>query len=1229
MDAIRTPLNRKALIILTAALLAAVPAFAAGSLNVNGGASAAVPLNGANTTATVSATSTGSAISYTASIAWDATGAKNWLSPISAGTTPATVYVTMTSIPSPSYGPGPFTATITLTDTANSADTAKIVVTFTPGSGIGPTGPVSVTPGSLSLQLSTAGSAQGALTVQSTSASSTSFTAYATSQTSGWSLNVSQTAGSVSSSSPFIITVTASTSLTTGTTYTGTVTVTPSGYSPIPVNVTLTVTGSGGGGGNGNTDLTLTNGSVTASNLSLAAAYNTGGSVPATIATLPVSSASGQTNYRILSIVYASGANWLAIPNFDGSTPVTVPIGTALVLTTASGVTSLATGSYQATVSLGETSVAGPFATVLVTLYVNSPIPAVSASPANWTLTAALNGSPQTQTFIITPGPGTTLGTVSSDSVWIIAGALAANGSLLVTADPTGLTVGTYSGNVLVNSNAAGSPLQIPITMVVSSSGGAGGAQVVAPGSLTFAYQINGPALLPPTVTIPGTAGQSFTATADQSWVDLDPPGAPLPGSMLVRINTAGLAAQTTPYTSNITVTTPNGAAIIPVKLLVTASPVIFPNPGSLTFTSTGSGYASQKVDFVATDNSTLTLTASALNTPWVQFTMAPNAATHGQTLTVSVNATGMATGTYSGVIQVASSGFVNSPVNYPVVLVVNGGGNGQGGALTLSYNTLTFNAVVNGLPSTQTLTVGSNSGATPFTALSQTLTGSGWLTISPSGDLTTSQDITVTANPAGLAVGTYNGTILLTANSVTQQVPVALVVSATVTGGNVQVAPTSLNLSYQIGGTAPTAQLQVSNAVSGSAQIGFTVAALNASWLTVTPASANTPATLAVGVNTAGLTAGPYNGTIQISPTGGQAVNVPVALTVTAPSISVAATTLTFNYQAGGSQPAPQTVQVTGGANANFTARASSTGGWLSVTPASGTANPATLTVSVNTAGLTAGTSYPGTITVTGVSPTTGSATINVTLNVTSPSPAISGLGNAASGYSLSISPGELISIYGTQLGPATPVLTQLDSTGKYVATTLGGVQVFVSGYAAPVMYASAGQVNAVVPYEVASLKSVSVWVKYMNQTSNTVTVALSATAPGVFTLNASGSGQGLILNAADYGVNGPAKPAAKGSYVLVYVTGEGQTMPSGTTGLVTVAQAVVPYTPGPLLTVVPWVNGQIAYFNFAGEAPGFVAGVMQLNVQIPANAPSGDLPLVVSVGGNNSQTGVTVRVQ
>ncbi len=68
---------------------------------------------------------------------------------------------------------------------------------------------------------------------------------------------------------------------------------------------------------------------------------------------------------------------------------------------------------------------------------------------------------------------------------------------------------------------------------------------------------------------------------------------------------------------------------------------------------------------------------------------------------------------------------------------------------------------------------------------------------------------------------------------------------------------------------------------------------------------------------------------------------------------------------------------------------------------------------------------------------------------------------------------------------------------------------------------------------------------------------------------------------------------------------------------------------TPAPLLPIGVTINGQPALYVYAGEAPGLVAGMMQLNVQIPANAPSGDLPILVSIGGNTSQNGVTVSVR
>jgi len=96
------------------------------------------------------------------------------------------------------------------------------------------------------------------------------------------------------------------------------------------------------------------------------------------------------------------------------------------------------------------------------------------------------------------------------------------------------------------------------------------------------------------------------------------------------------------------------------------------------------------------------------------------------------------------------------------------------------------------------------------------------------------------------------------------------------------------------------------------------------------------------------------------------------------------------------------------------------------------------------------------------------------------------------------------------------------------------------------------------------------------------------------------------------------------------VFMTGEGQTSPAGVTGKITTATLPPPQvTPAPLLAVGVLINGLPALPVYAGEAPGYAAGLMQLNVQIPANAQPGNLSIQVSIGGNFSQTGVTVSVQ
>jgi uncharacterized protein (TIGR03437 family) len=131
----------------------------------------------------------------------------------------------------------------------------------------------------------------------------------------------------------------------------------------------------------------------------------------------------------------------------------------------------------------------------------------------------------------------------------------------------------------------------------------------------------------------------------------------------------------------------------------------------------------------------------------------------------------------------------------------------------------------------------------------------------------------------------------------------------------------------------------------------------------------------------------------------------------------------------------------------------------------------------------------------------------------------------------------------------------------------------------------------------------------------------------PGIFTANASGTGQAVALNQ-DYTVNSASNPIGAGGIVILYVTGEGQTNPGGVDGL----PAVAPY-PAPLLQVSVTIGNVPAQVAYAGGAPGLVAGVMQVNVVVPAFVSPGasgaqQMPVTLTVGNSTSQAGVTIAV-
>src|SRR5262249_18460864 len=160
---------------------------------------------------------------------------------------------------------------------------------------------------------------------------------------------------------------------------------------------------------------------------------------------------------------------------------------------------------------------------------------------------------------------------------------------------------------------------------------------------------------------------------------------------------------------------------------------------------------------------------------------------------------------------------------------------------------------------------------------------------------------------------------------------------------------------------------------------------------------------------------------------------------TVATPTITVSPPQLTFAYQIGGPTLNPQTLQVTGstsGVTFNVRPTTSSGGNWLSVDPSSGTA-PAAISVSVDPLNLPTG-SYQGTISVSGTNGASSSPVVPISLTVTARPPTITSLVNAASFLNQALSPGEVLSIFGTAIGPPLALQLQLDPTGK-VSTSLG----------------------------------------------------------------------------------------------------------------------------------------------------------------------------------------------
>jgi uncharacterized protein (TIGR03437 family) len=321
---------------------------------------------------------------------------------------------------------------------------------------------------------------------------------------------------------------------------------------------------------------------------------------------------------------------------------------------------------------------------------------------------------------------------------------------------------------------------------------------------------------------------------------------------------------------------------------------------------------------------------------------------------------------------------------------------------------------------------------------------------------------------------------------------------------------------------------------------------------------------------------------------------------------------------------PASQIFPTSGGTNnVSVTApsgcdwAAASNSGFVSVTSGStGTGNGS---VGYSVAANTAASARSGTLTIAG-------QTFGVIQAGTSPPNVFSGgvVNNASFAPDPApLAPGSIAAIFGSNMNDGSQVPSSGFGADGKLLTTLGAASVKINGFDAPIFYSFASQIGVQIPYELSGQTSASLVLTVAGQSGTPRTIFLGATAPGIFTLNQAGTGQGAILIANSDILVAPvgsisgriSRPAQRGEIITIFCTGLGVVSPSLSTG----AQAGANLTPTQATVTI---DGLPATVQYSGTAPGFV-GLYQVNATVPNGARfANNVTVTVSLGGKISNT-------
>jgi uncharacterized protein (TIGR03437 family) len=923
------------------------------------------------------------------------------------------------------------------------------------------------------------------------------------------------------------------------------------------------------------------------------------------------------------SVRYLSpGTGWLSVDPATGNLPA--------ILTISADASKLAEGTHYGQVMI-TAGASGTYVNVSFTVGSTQGAGSLAAAPSSVTFAGSPGlGSLPSQTISVTKA-GDPTGAVSFTAMATSTGWLSLAPAfqvvttpavLSVGADQTGLT-GTRTGTITLTPVNGGPPTVIPVTLS-SGAPGAGSAMLrLYQTALTINHQVGTPP--PPVQTIAVTSSavvQDYFASTATPWLRLTTAFSPTPSPVVanqapsefsvVAINPDGLAPGT--HIGTVIVESGTQPPIqLPVSLNVTATPALNAIPSSLTLDAiTG---PELPVTIASTGSANLSFSAAAsANTPWLSVTPASGSTASGPAvLTVRMNPALLAVGTHLGTVtltELPSGRILSIPVR---AIVEIGSPIAAVSTLVIDTTPLELSAITGGANPTSSIHVLSSTGAPhEFTAAASS--AGGWLLVTPYSSAAPGR-LTITANAAAVPPGTYEGSVIVTSlrSGATETIPVRFNLDRQA----IAATPASLNFAQLQKGVAPPAQtLQLTANLPGA----FT-ATPSANWLTVTPRDGVTPSPLRVSVNPTGLPPGLSRGTVRITGPNNE-VTVQVSLTIPEPPApTTTPSTIALIHELGSPAPSQPIDIGSTGDNVTFTAAATTQSGvkWLTVSPESGS-TPARITASVNTALLVPG-RHSATITVAAADPEARPRTVAVTLDVGAPTVVVQSVLHGATFAATPIAPGQIVSITGTGLGPATGVSARPSAAGA-IESRLADIRVLFDGVPAPLLYVRNDQINAIVPYALHGRVSARVQVEAGTSFSIPVEAKVVDVAPGIFTIN-SGRGQAAALNS-DLTVNSLANPAPRGTWIVVFGSGEGQTDPPGQDGRI-----ILTDLRRPLGQVSARIGGRPAEIAYFGSAPALVSGVFQANLRIPEDIPPGPVPVEIQVGGVATQSGVTVVVR